>query len=71
MTETDGTENLGPQAMPRYPSSPSGDALPDTTFYRKMARGHLARTGHELRGFLHYNDDGWTVRLVRTCCENR
>ena len=53
--------------------------IPNTRFYRIMARGHLNRTGHKLTGYLEpatradshvfTPDDGATIwRLRRTCC---
>ena len=44
--------------------------LPNTPFYRAMAKGHKMRTGHTLRAHLESNDDG-TWRVVRECCEER
>lgn len=41
--------------------------LPDTAFYRIMARGHLTRTGHVLRACLLTDADG-IARVVRACC---
>jgi hypothetical protein len=42
-------------------------AIPDTRFWRHMARGHKNRTGHELTGHLITMDGGITA-LRRTCC---
>jgi hypothetical protein len=43
------------------------EPIPDTTFYRPMRAGHVARTGHELAGQL-VSDDGAMWQLERTCC---
>ena len=40
--------------------------IPDTSIYRAMKAGHLARKGHELTGHLD-TSQGYAV-LVRTCC---
>ena len=43
--------------------------LPDTTFYRVMARGHLARKGHALRAHLE-SDTGEVWQVARECCSD-
>jgi hypothetical protein len=41
--------------------------IPDTTFYRRMAQGHVQRKGHTLTGYL-TSEDGVIYTLTRTCC---
>jgi hypothetical protein len=47
---------------------PAARPLPDTPFYRRMAAGHLTRTGHELNAVLVDGPDG-IGRILRACCQ--
>jgi hypothetical protein len=45
----------------------ASEPLPDTPFYRRMAAGHLARTGHKLAAVLAPAGDS-TWKVQRSCC---
>lgn len=44
--------------------------VPTTPFQKRMAQGHLIRTGHQLTGYYVPVDTG-IVKLVRTCCDGK
>ena len=45
----------------------------DTTFthplWKRIAAGHLVRTGHKLTGYFAPTGEAGIVKLVRTCCD--
>ena len=40
-----------------------------TPLWKRIAAGHLVRTGHKLTGYYAPTGDAGVVKLVRTCCE--
>ena len=37
--------------------------------WKRIAMGHLLRTGHKLTGYFAPTGDAGIVKLVRTCCD--
>ena len=37
--------------------------------WKRIAAGHLLRTGHELTGYFAPTKEAGIVKLVRTCCD--
>lgn len=44
--------------------------IPDNRLMNAMRRGHRARLGHDLTGYLTESGTPGVTRIVRTCCDD-